>query len=194
MSDQIIVAARISTPYGWLYLGHGTQYRIAAGSLENQQTTFRRSEVTSPYVEGTYVINALRENVTESLNLIVEPRNTLSLADATRAVGAALCQVRYTVQVQVRRDIWTWQAYAADHTVSTKREFLHARLAEVKAEIPRDPNVGHEMAPLTYGGLAEADLSNAELAEYLLSYRQLVNGPGVLDITTRVAWPVPEVA
>lgn len=193
MSVPIIVAARISTPYGWLYLGTGTQYRIAAGSFEDQRTTFRRSEVTSPYVEGTYVINALRENVTESLNVMVEDREALSLADAVRALGSALCQVRYSVQVQLRRDVWTWQAYAADHTVSTKREFLHARLAEVKAEIPRDPNVDYEESPLTYGGLAEADLSNAELASYLLSYRQLAGGPDVLPITGNVAWPVPGV-
>lgn len=193
MSSQITVAARISTPYGWLYLGQGTQYRLGAGSFENQQTTFRRSEVQSPYVEGTFVINALRENVTESLDVIVEERPNLGTADAVRALGAALSQVRYAVQVQIRRDIWTWQAYAADHTVQTKREFVHARLAQVQAEIPRDPNVTYERAELTYEELASADLSNAELAQYLLSYAQLQAGPDVLPITTQVAWPVPEV-
>lgn len=193
MSSQITVAARISTPYGWLYLGQGTQYRLGAGSFENQQTTFRRSEVQSPYVEGTFVINALRENVTESLDVIVEERPNLGTADAVRALGAALSQVRYAVQVQIRRDIWTWQAYAADHTVQTKREFVHARLAQVQAEIPRDPNVTYERAELTYEELASADLSNAELAQYLLSYAQLQAGPDVLPITAQVAWPVPEV-
>lgn len=192
-SSQITIAARISTPYGWLYLGQGTQYRIAAGSFENQQTTFRRSEVTSPYVEGTFVVNALRENVTETLDVIVEDRPTLSLPDAVRALGAALCQVRYSVQVQIRRDIATWQAYAADHTVQTKREFVHARLAQVRAEIPRDPNVTHERAVFTYNELESMDLSNAELAAYLLTYRQLEGGPEILPITTQVAWPVPEV-
>lgn len=193
MSSQITVAARISTPYGWLYLGQGTQYRLGAGSFENQQTTFRRSEVQSPYVEGTFVINALRENVTESLDVIVEERPNLGTADAVRALGAALSQVRYAVQVQIRRDVWTWQAYAADHSVQTKREFVHARLAQVQAEIPRDPNVTYERLDLTYGELASADLSNAELAQYLLSYKQLQAGPDVLPITTQVAWPVPEV-
>lgn len=193
MSSQITVAARISTPYGWLYVGQGTQYRVAAGSFENQQTTFRRSEVQSPYVEGTFVINALRENVTESLDVIVEDRPDLGTANAVRALGTALSQVRYAVQVQIRRDVWTWQAYAADHTVQTKREFVHARLAQVQAQIPRDPNVVYERLDLTYGELASADLSNAELAQYLLSYRQLQSGPDVLPITTQVAWPVPEV-
>lgn len=191
--SKVTVAARISTPYGWLYLGQGTQYRIAAGSFENQQTTFRRSEVQSPYVEGTFVINALRENVTETLDVIVEDRARLPLVDAVRALGTALCQVRYTVQVQIRRDIFTWQAYAADHTVQTKREFVHARLAQVRAEIPRDPHVVYETAPFTYEQLESIDLSNAELAQYLLSYRELQNGPAVLPITTQVAWPVPEV-
>lgn len=193
MSSQITVAARISTPYGWLYLGQGTQYRLGAGSFENQQTTFRRSEVQSPYVEGTFVINALRENVTESLDVIVEERPNLGTADAVRALGSALSQVRYSVQVQIRRDVWTWQAYAADHTVQTKREFVHARLAQVQAEIPRDPNVTYERVELTYEELASADLSNAELAQYLLSYRQLQSGPDILPITNQVAWPVPEV-
>jgi hypothetical protein len=193
VSSQITVAARISTPYGWLYLGQGTQYRLGAGSFENQQTTFRRSEVQSPYVEGTFVINALRENVTESLDVIVEDRLNLGTADAVRALGTALSQVRYAVQVQIRRDVWTWQAYAADHTVQTKREFVHARLAQVQAEVPRDPNVTYERLDLSYGELASADLSNAELAQYLLTYKQLQSGPDILPITTQVAWPVPEV-
>jgi hypothetical protein len=194
MSSQITVAARISTPYGWLYLGTGTQYRLGAESFGDRQTSFRRSEVSSPYVEGTFIINALRENVTETLDVIVEDREGLRLADAVAALTSALCQVRYTMQVQVRRDVWTWNAYAADHSVQTKREFVHARLAQVRAEIPRDPNVTYEYMTLTYQELADANLSNEELASYLLNYRQLAGGASVLPITEQVAWPVPEVS
>jgi hypothetical protein len=194
MSATITAAARISTPYGWLYLGSGTQYRLGAESFADRQTSFRRSEVSSPYVEGTFVINALRENVTETLDVIVEDREALRLADAVSALTSALCQVRYTVQVQIRRDVWTWRAYAADHSVQTKREFVHARLAQVRAEIPRDPNADYAFVPPTYQELVDANLSNAELAAYLLNYRQLSGGPAVLPITEQVAWPVPEVA
>lgn len=194
MSSQITVAARISTPYGWLYLGAGTQYRLGAESFSDRQTSFRRSEVSSPYVEGTFVINALRENVTETLDVIVEDREGLRLADAVSALTSALCQVRYTMQVQVRRDVWTWSAYAADHSVQTKREFVHARLAQVKAEVPRDPHVSYEYVLPTYQELVDANLSNEELASYLLNYRQLAGGADILPITTQVAWPVPEVS
>jgi hypothetical protein len=167
---------------------------LGAESFGDRQTSFRRSEVSSPYVEGTFVINALRENVTETLDVIVEDREGLRLADAVSALTSALCQVRYTMQVQVRRDVWTWNAYAADHSVQTKREFVHARLAQVRAEIPRDPNVTYEYTSVTYQELADANLSNEELASYLLSYRQLAGGASVLPITEQVAWPVPEVS
>lgn len=193
MSATITAAARISTPYGWLYLGGNTQYRLGGASFEDRQTSFRRSEVSSPYVEGTLLINALRENITETLEVIVEERESMGLQDAVRALGVAFSQIRYVVQVQLRRDLWTWNAYAADHSVQTRREFVHARLAVVRAEIPRDPHDTYELVTPTYADLAAADLSNAELASYLLNYRQLAGGAAVLPITEQVAWPVPEV-
>lgn len=190
--SAVLAAARISSPYGWLYLGQGTQYRIGAASFAEQSVTFRRSEVTSPYVEGTFVVNALRENVTETLEVYVEGRESLSVTAATRALGAALSQVSYTMQVQLRRDVFTWNAYAADHTVSTRRELLHARIAQVTAQIPREPAVAFSTASsISYEGLADANYTNAELAAYLISYGQLAADPALADLTEQVAWPVP---
>lgn len=188
---SVTTAARISTPYGWLYLGQGTQFRIAAGSFEDRQVSFRRSEVTNPFVEGTFVVNALRENVTETLSVWVEGTGDLGVADAVESLGVALSQVTYTMQVQLRADLYTWSAYASDYTVSTKREFLHARIAQVNAEIPRDPNAVRERVDLTYAGLADANYTNAQLAEYLLSYGQLQTDPTLFELTTQVAWPLP---
>ena len=190
--SRVLAAARISSPYGWLYLGDGTQYRIGAASFADQAVTFRRSEVSSPYVEGTFVVNALRENVVETLEVYVEGTEELSLTMATRALGAVLCQVNYTVQVQLRRDVFTWSAYAADHTVSTRRELLHARVAQVTAQIPRDPSVTHTLAPtLAYQGLADSNYTNAQLAAFLVSYGELAADPTLVDLTEQVAWPVP---
>jgi len=189
---SVTVAARINTPYGWLYLGEGTQYRIAAGSFEDKQVSFRRSEVTNPFVEGTFVVNALRENVTESLSVWVEDRESLLLADAVESLGAALSQVTFTMQVQLRSDVYTWNAYASDYTVSSKREFLHARIAQVNAEIPRDPSVVRERVAFTYEGLADANYTNAQLSQYLLSYGRMAADPTLMNLTTQVAWPVPE--
>lgn len=196
MSGVIVAAARISTPYGWLYLGTGTQYRIAGAAFEDRQTSFRRSEVSSPYVEGTFVINVLRENVTETLEVLVEDREELSLPDAVGALSAAVSQVRYVVQVQLRQDLWTWNAYAADHSVQTKREFIHARLATVRAEIPREPRADYEAVPAGYvpdGPNVSADYSNAEIAPYLLGRGGAVSPETLSELTESVAWPLPEV-
>lgn len=193
MTGNVTVAARIGTKYGWLYVGEGTQYRIAAGSFEDQSVSFRRSEVTNPFVEGTFVVNALRENVTESLQVWVEDRPRLPLQDAVEALAAAVSQVSYVMQVQIRSDVFTWNCYAADYSVVTKREFIHARMAQVSAEIPRHPAHTRERLPVLYGDLADANLTNAQLAGLLLSYGQLPVDPATQELTERVAWTVPEV-
>lgn len=189
--SAVLAAARISSPYGWLYLGQGTQYRIGAASFAEQSVTFRRSEVTSPYVEGTFVVNALRENVTETLEIYVEGRESLSVSMATRALGFALTQVTFSVQVQIRDELVTWNAYAADHTVATRRELLHARIAQVTAQVPRDPHLEFEQVVTSTPGTVSADYSNAVLAQSLVGYGSGAPDPEVIATTSSVTWPLP---
>ena len=58
----MIISARISTADDWLELNSGL-YRLHADSFADSSTSWRRDEVTNPFVEGSWTVNALRDNV-----------------------------------------------------------------------------------------------------------------------------------
>jgi len=83
-SNNLNVSVRISTgdiyaysnydsyPTGsayWLNVSDGSTYKINKGSFENSAVQFRRDEVSNSFVEGKFLVNALRENVTENLSI-----------------------------------------------------------------------------------------------------------------------------
>lgn len=125
----------------WLDLNDKTVYTIAAGSFEETSVQFRREEITNPFIEGTYVVNALRDNVMMNLVVRVSGERTYDVAEAVTQLTDALGQVNYKVMLIIDGAKWIYNCYAADYSVQTPRELLHSRMATVSAEIMRDPVV-----------------------------------------------------
>ncbi len=123
----------------WIDLNDGETYKIAKGSFENSAVQFRRDEVENPFLEGKYTINALRENVTEEVVVYVYGNNSMSTAEAVRNLTDAVSQIRYRMEITVDDSRRSWWCYASDYTVTTTIEFMHARMAEVKIQVIRDP-------------------------------------------------------
>jgi hypothetical protein len=123
----------------WIDLNDGDTYKIAKGSFENSAVQFRRDEVENPFLEGKYTINALRENVTEEVVVYVYGGNTMSTAEAVRNLTDAVSQTRYRMEITIEDARRSWWCYASDYTVTTTIEFMHARMAEVKIQVIRDP-------------------------------------------------------
>lgn len=125
----------------WLDVNDGTYYKVAGNSFADAAVQFRRDEVTNSFLEGKFTVNALRDNVTETLAVYCYGQDdSFTVAQAVKTLTDAVSQIKFRTEVTV--DSWRrgWWCYASDYTVNTARELLHARMALVTVQLQRDPN------------------------------------------------------
>jgi hypothetical protein len=135
---RLKIGARMTTNMGWLDLNDGP-YRLEASAFAERTVSWRKREVQSDYVEGTFIVNAVRENVTETLNVWVRGETHYELAMARERLEDALCQLTYRISFRTSDVTRYWECSVADYTVATQREFQHACIALVRATVPRHP-------------------------------------------------------
>ena len=136
--DILPVTCRLTTPGGWLVLTDGP-YRLSSTAFGEQATTFRRSEVSNPFTEGSWTVNAQRENVTESLDVYVRADTPAGVQGAVSGLLEALRQLNFGMEVTFDGIQTFYQCYCADVSVKTPREFRFSRMAQVSAQVPRHP-------------------------------------------------------
>ena len=135
------------TGYTWtdgstcLNVSDGTIYKVAKGSFENSAVQFRRDEVTNPFLEGKFTVNALRDNVMETLAIYVYADDLATLNTRVDALTDAVRSNQFLVKVTLDNSSRVWLCYAADYAVNTQMEFLHSRMALVTVTLPRHPVV-----------------------------------------------------
>lgn len=129
----------ISTPSGMLSL-NTAPYRLSGESFETSAQQHRRSEVSNPHVEGTFVINSVRDNVTTQVGVWVVTDTRALLVPAVRTLCEAFDQPQFTAQLVIDGVSQIWNCYASDYTIGSKREFIHATRARVDVQLIRDPH------------------------------------------------------
>lgn len=124
----------------------GGVYSLEASSRSDQATPIRKHEVSSPYVEGTYTTAAVRDNVVENISVYVDGGTPDALYTSVRALRQQLARPSYKIEwdwwrnetgTSVYRETWT--CFAAQVTVESTQPLMVARLALVRAQIPRLP-------------------------------------------------------
>lgn len=125
----------------WLDLNDKSSFVVAKGSFETTSVQFRREEVKNPFVEGTYVVNALRDNLTTSLIVRVQGDRTYDTQFAIQQLTSALSQVTFKMIVIIDGAKRIYDCYASDFSVKTPQEMMHSRFATVEAEISHSPVV-----------------------------------------------------
>ena len=139
------VAFAIHGPGGWIELDdEAAGYETHKDARSEQAVTWRRQNIDSAYVEGTYTNEAVRENVTESVVIRVFGANQWEFSQRLEALTDALSQLQYDFRMQVGNLRETWKCSVADYTVQTPQEMLHASMGIVRAQIPRLPAVVRE--------------------------------------------------
>lgn len=130
----------ISSPSGMLNL-NTYPYRISGESFASETISHRKTEASNPYVEGTFVVNTVRENVGTTLAVYVytDPPNRNELLRAVDALRSAFDQAYFTVTVTIEGGTQLWNCVTSDYTVESQREFVHASRAKVVASLNRMP-------------------------------------------------------
>ena len=130
----------MTTPGGWLDL-MADPYRLAADAFADEMLTWRKQEVANPFVDGTWVVNATKENITSVVDVYVRTDSTLETAMAVKALREAFSQVNYGIEFLIDDVVYFYRCYVADYTVKTPREFRFSTMAQFTAQVPHDPNV-----------------------------------------------------
>jgi hypothetical protein len=134
----MILSCRVSTVDDWLELNEGC-YRLHPDSFADSTTSWRRSEVENPFVEGKWTVNALRDNVEENLTIWVKSDGITSTAQAVEDLKTVFSQLNYLIQVTFDNDMYTYHCQVADCTVKASHELRHNGMAQVTFAVPRHP-------------------------------------------------------
>jgi len=135
---KLVIDARISTPLGWLLL-NADPYQLAPPTGETVSVVQERKTVASPFLEGKFTVNARRDEVIETVTVRIKAASTGLVRAALAELTDALDQTGFTFALRVEDYEQLWVCSAADYTVSIPRELLHARMAQITAQIPRQP-------------------------------------------------------
>ena len=151
-STILDIACRLETPTGWLDLEDDEHYELHGDALAQRAVTWRKQQVSSPYVEGTYTTAAVKENVTEALVVLVRGGDPLELADLIAAVTDGFDQMAFQVMLTINGMVEYWTCVEpAGYTIEMQREFRHAVIGVIRGEVVRLP-------PLTYAAAAQEEM------------------------------------
>lgn len=140
MSDLNVSLRLYTTASNYLELNNKTTYILADGSFETQSVQHRRKTATNPFIEGEHVVTALRDNVTEQVNVYVVGATQHAARSALLALQQALEQPTFKVVLTVDNWRTTWNCYASDYTVQASRPLLYAKRIQMMIQLLRDPN------------------------------------------------------
>ena len=132
------ISCRMTTPNGWLELNDGV-YRLSAEAFGEAETTWRRVEASNPFVEGTWTVSAVRENITENLSVWVRGSFPELTSAAVQELLNALAQRNFGLEVTFDGVTRFYTCFVSDATVSTSGPMRVARMAQVVAQVPRHP-------------------------------------------------------
>jgi len=123
----------------WLDISDGTNYRVSSTTFENSAVTFRRDEVTNAFVEGKFLVNALRDNITENLVVYVYGSTMATLKTNIDALTNSVSQINFNTRVTLENSQRLWQCWASDYTVNITNAMFHNRQAMVTIQLHRLP-------------------------------------------------------
>lgn len=143
MTALLPVQARIITSGDSIEL-QTAPYRLEAAAFGERQVSHRKTEQKNRYVEGTFISDAVRENVMETVNVFVDGGSARGLRLAVDRLTEAFEEISYTIRQVFDDNIENWNCFLADYTIRTPHEFRFSTKALVTAQVPRLPQVYYE--------------------------------------------------
>ena len=125
-----------------------TGYEIHADTRNTMGVTWRKQTVSNPWVEGSYDVIAVRENIIEPV--VVWVYGNGSNADFRQKVHfleAAIAKPSFPITWTVGDESELWDCTYSEYSVETQREWQYATMGIVRMQIGRRPK-----ATFTYSG------------------------------------------
>lgn len=138
MNPRLDVILEVSTPVGPLSLNTGP-YELTGDSFATVSVTHRRQEATNAFIEGTYTVNSLRENIIVPVGVYVRGSLSTDMQRDKAVLTAVFDQSTFEVRRVIEGHEEFWQCFASDYTVTMQRELLHATMAKVDVQLMTHP-------------------------------------------------------
>jgi len=136
--SEIAIGCRVTTPGGWLDLMSGP-YQLAGDAFAEESVQWRRQEVASPFVEGSWLVNAVRDNASTQVAVWVRGGDAAGTQAATQVLKDAFSQINYGIEFTVNGAKTYYQCYAADFSVQSSREFRFSSMVKFVAQVSYHP-------------------------------------------------------
>jgi hypothetical protein len=141
-SADLDLNVKVAGPGGWISLEDDQYYALHADSFSSAGTSWRKIDVNAPWLEGSYTVGAVRENVTETVAVWVRGETHYVWRCNMAALEEAFTQVNYMLMKRIEDLVEYWTCPSpADFTIETQREFVHARIGVFRAQVIRLPRV-----------------------------------------------------
>jgi hypothetical protein len=135
------IAFSIHGPAGWIDLEDPEGgYEAHKDTRATQAISWRKQEISSAYVEGTFVNDAVKENVVEALAIYVQGTTQFELSQRVQALTDALSQLQYEIKARYGNAEETWTCSVADITLEFGQELVSETMMLVRAQVPRLPH------------------------------------------------------
>lgn len=142
MSTGLTFSVAISTVSGPLELQNPAGgYEVHAETFSEGAVTFRKQQIESPYVEGSFPILAVRENIARKLSVWVDGTSPYDREDKIFKLTEALRQLQYTLTFTESDQRIVYSCSVADYNVTTDQAQRYAGIALVQATVPTLPTV-----------------------------------------------------
>ena len=128
----------------WLNINDNAKYLVSADSLGQSSVSFRRTEVKSPYVEGSFLVHAVKDMVSENLTVFVNGFNGTDqtqhdLRENIAALIEPFTQNYFNLKYTFGNSEIIWSCQSADYSVQQSREYVHKMMVPVRLTFARYP-------------------------------------------------------
>lgn len=114
-------------------------YLIAANGLQPGDISYRREQVTSPYVHGDFTTHRALESPNAQIIVNTTADHHGELQQHVHELIRAFIQDEFVITLEMNNSIWKWRGEAADYAVGFSQPRQHALNVPVGFRFPRYP-------------------------------------------------------
>jgi hypothetical protein len=137
--SDISLSVLLSTGGAPLEVNSRPHYYVGETSFNEKAVTKRRNTAKSPFIDGEWVYNVRKENVTEALEVYVTGATIHEREVLQKALTDALDQAHFTMTRTIEDSRVVWSCYSSDYTISSPRPLMLSKMCIVKAQVLCDP-------------------------------------------------------
>lgn len=129
----------------WVSLSDSIRFYVSPEDFGDKAQTNRRITASSPFYEGTYLIHAVRDNVTENLTVGVLGVSQNQVTENLLLLEEMISQPSFRIRLTMGDHVETWSCQTADYVTQRGHIMMHNTRAMMKMQVPRLPEVTYEV-------------------------------------------------